>query len=94
MYAASLETITGLFIEPDDESQWSDLEDNSVTDPFDYGPVILERLNYHYPVFFQDNDTAMMPFGKVPVPHEYPNPHSLIEGIHSSLDELEKALAA
>jgi len=92
--AASLEIITGLFIEPDNESQWSELEDDEVADPFDYGPVVLERMNFRYPVFFGDDDTATMIFGKIPTPHEYPNPHSLIEGIHSSLDEFEKALAA
>lgn len=89
---ASLEVITGLFLESVQESRYEDLVDGTVNDPFEYGPVILERLNYQYPVFRDNNQMYYRGITEVPTPQHYPTPHALIEAMHASLDDFEKAL--
>lgn len=89
---ASLEVITGLFIEPEQESGYADLDDGTVYNPFEYGPVILERLNYQHPVFRDNNQMYYRGITEVPTPQHYPTPHALIEAVHASLDDFEKAL--
>lgn len=90
---SSLDVFTGLYIHPNDESGQSDLDDGLVVDPFESGPFFLERLNDHYPVFNEgDYATTLMYPGDL-TPHAYPNPQSLIEGLHASLDDFERALS-
>lgn len=92
--ATNLEVITGLFIAPDNESGRRRLEDGDVFDPFDDGPTILERINEHGGPVFSEHSVydVPFPFNKVPEPYQYPNPQSLIEGIHSALDRFNEAL--
>lgn len=88
--ALSIEAITKLSIKPVDNFGWDMLESGEILDPFEYGPVILERCNNEHPVFWDPDTIPFIGISKIPEPTKYSTSYALIEAINCSLDELER----
>lgn len=90
--AASIDVVTGLFIEPENETAKQDLEDREVQDPFEHGPVFLERINDRYPVFSERDHEVDLLFSETPQRVSYSYPEDYIHGVDAALDDIENAL--
>jgi len=93
--AKSLDVVTGLGVDTNGADARERLGTGDYHDPFDMSPMILERTNFAHPVFEDDNEISCLFVGlNLPEqPKLYDSPFALIEAIHASLDDFEKALA-
>ena len=93
--AGSIETVTSLFIVPKNIEARVDLKSGDVVDPFEHGPIFLERLyDMHRPVFdFTGSEIREVFRSKIaPDLKNIPVRSDRLNSIGDSIDYLENAL--
>ncbi len=89
--AAGLEVITRLVTVGITEYSQRELDDHTMEDPFEDGPVFRERLQHEYYPVFSDEEISELGFAD-PVQRLRSSPYALIEGMNAALDDVLTAL--